>query len=343
MAVSVLNIISDGITSPAALPSPPSVSAERSRYCCISHRAQTPAPATEDSAAPSRQDSRGAVNARPQYTTITRERPAVPAQPEETGETREGVTTSGRRQYVSIERQRPARPAQPESETREADAPATGRREYVAIERQRPAVQSRPTQLESEAREADPSAGDLEYVTIERQRPATQPESETAAGERPSTGDLEYVVIERQRPPTSSRVTPAADTLFPQEPTLEYVTITRSRVSPTATLPLSGTEATVSAAEGLEGRSPSPPRYHPDCDMQACHNGPWVSACLRRCCFILALFCVLFVSECHICSSATSVGLLRATMAWEDQRNTDCQSPHSFPLHSHILSGSFSL
>lgn len=307
------------------------------------------------------------MNARPQYTSITRERPTAPAQPEETGETREGGTTSGRRQYVSIDRQRPSRPAQPESETREADAPTTGRREYVTIERQRPAVQSRPTQLESEAREADPSTGDLEYatierqrpaaqpetertaggdtstgdlqyVTIERQRPAAQPETETTAGGDPSTGDLEYVVIERQRPPTSSRVTPAADTLFPQEPTLEYVTITRSRVSPTATLPLSGTEATVSAAEGLEGRSPSPPRYHPDRDMQGCHVGPWVSACLRRCCFILALFCVLFVGECHVCFSATSVGLLRTTMAWEDQRRTDCQSPHSFPSHSHFPS-----
>lgn len=243
-----MNLLSHFTSPPAAPPSPPSVRAERSRCCWISHRAQTPAPATEDPVSPDRQDVRGAGNARPQYTTITRERPTAPAQAEQASEPRESDATTGGREYVTIERQRPAtqrRPTQQESETKEVD-PSTGGREYVTIERQRPTAQRRPAQQESETRETDPS-----------------------------TGGLEYVVIERARPATSSRVTPATEALFPAEPTLEYVTITRSRVSPTATLPLSsGTEATVSAAEGLEGRAPSTPRYQLDCDKQSCHAGP---------------------------------------------------------------------
>ncbi|KAK8390928.1 hypothetical protein O3P69_016939 [Scylla paramamosain] len=179
-------------------------------------------------------------------------------------ETRQDAPPTGERQYATIERQTPAaRPAQQESETRQA-APPTGERQYATIERQRPAA--RPAQQESETRQTAPVTGERQYSTIERQPPAaqrhpTQQESPAVEAD-PVTGDLEYVVIERVRPATSNRVTPAAESLFPTEPTLEYVTITRTRLSPTATLPLSSvTEATVSAAEGLEGRAPSTSRY----------------------------------------------------------------------------------
>ncbi|XP_045127406.1 proteoglycan 4-like isoform X2 [Portunus trituberculatus] len=172
-----------------------------------------------------------------QYATIERQRPAAQSRPaEQDTEPRQVTPPTEERQYATIERQRPAaRPAQQESETRQA-APPTGERQYATIERQRPAA--RPAQQESETRQEAPATGDRQYSTIERQRPAadrrpTQEESLTEAD--PATGDLEYVVIERVRPATSSRVTPAADSLFPTEPTLEYVTIQRERPATPAT------------------------------------------------------------------------------------------------------------
>ncbi|XP_071530245.1 uncharacterized protein Cht6 isoform X2 [Panulirus ornatus] len=184
------------------------------------------------------------------------------------GSARETTSSSGslggrsRPQYTSISRDR-SRTSQAaatdssssssSSSRRQEPASTGGRRpEYTTIRRQRPAAQARPAAEEEvgQAREAEPTQG--------------------------GGGGREYVVLERRRPQTSGGVVaPAAEVsaatpapieeLYPTQPTLEYVTIDRSRgrITPDSPTPpsLPASEPTVSPAQGLVEIAPTSPRY----------------------------------------------------------------------------------